>query len=67
MAEVHPHHCTKYLTQRDQNCTHNCCKDLEFGRIPAKSWKWVLAPMILYVFEWILRIWHAQQKVVVTK
>ncbi|NXY39290.1 NOX1 oxidase, partial [Pomatorhinus ruficollis] len=31
------------------------------------SWKWVLAPIILYVFERILRVWRAQQKVVVKK
>ncbi|RMC22019.1 hypothetical protein DUI87_02890 [Hirundo rustica rustica] len=59
MAEVHPYHCAEYLTQCDQNCTHNCCKDPEFGSIPAESWKWVLAPIILYVFEQILRVWRA--------
>mgnify|MGYP001861291480 CR=1 FL=1 len=32
-----------------------------------QSWKWVLAPVILYIFERILRIWRARQKVVVTK
>ncbi|XP_059715529.1 NADPH oxidase 1 isoform X2 [Haemorhous mexicanus] len=67
MAEVHPYHCAEYLTQREQNCTHRCCKDPEFGSIPAESWKWVLAPIILYVFERILRVWRAQQKVVVKK
>ncbi|NXI05446.1 NOX1 oxidase, partial [Pachycephala philippinensis] len=67
MAEVPPHHCAEYLTQRDQNCTHDCCKDPEFGSIPAESWKWVLAPIILYVFERILRVWRARQKVVVKK
>lgn len=34
---------------------------------PSQSWKWVLAPIILYVFERILRVWRAQQKVVVKK
>uniref|UniRef100_A0A8D2PST5 NADPH oxidase 1 n=1 Tax=Zosterops lateralis melanops TaxID=1220523 RepID=A0A8D2PST5_ZOSLA len=67
MAEVHPYQCAEYLTKRDQNCTHDCCKDPEFGSIPAESWKWVLAPIILYVFERILRVWRAQQKVVVNK
>lgn len=33
----------------------------------SQSWKWVLAPIILYVFERILRVWRAQQKVVVKK
>lgn len=32
-----------------------------------QSWKWVLAPLILYTFERILRVWRARQKVVVTK
>ena len=32
-----------------------------------QSWKWVLAPIVLYVFERILRVWRARQKVVVTK
>lgn len=32
-----------------------------------QSWKWVLAPVLLYVFERILRVWRARQKVVVTK
>lgn len=32
-----------------------------------QSWKWVLAPVLLYIFERILRIWRARQKVVVTK
>lgn len=36
MAEVPPHHCAEYLPQRDQNCTHDCCKDPEFGSIPAE-------------------------------
>ncbi|XP_027501154.1 NADPH oxidase 1 isoform X2 [Corapipo altera] len=67
MAEVDPHRCAQYLMQRDQNCTHHCCKDPAFGSIPAESWKWVLAPIILYVFERILRVWRAQQKVVVKK
>ncbi|XP_074407493.1 NADPH oxidase 1 isoform X1 [Zonotrichia albicollis] len=67
MAEVPPYDCAEYLTQREHNCTHSCCKDPEFGSIPAESWKWVLAPIILYVFERLLRVWRAQQKVVVKK
>ncbi|XP_030305068.1 NADPH oxidase 1 isoform X2 [Calypte anna] len=67
MAEVHPHRCALNLTQRDQNCSHDCCKDPEFGSIPAESWKWVLAPILLYIFERILRVWRSWQKVVVTK
>lgn len=33
----------------------------------SQSWKWVLAPIILYVFERLLRVWRAQQKVVIKK
>ncbi|XP_037978925.1 NADPH oxidase 1 isoform X1 [Motacilla alba alba] len=40
MAEVHPYHCAEYLTQREQNCTHSCCKDPEFGSIPAEVGQW---------------------------
>lgn len=36
MAEVHPYRCADYLTKRNQNCTHSCCKDPEFGSIPAE-------------------------------
>lgn len=32
-----------------------------------QSWKWVLAPVILYIFERILRVWRARQKVLITK
>ncbi|OWK09941.1 hypothetical protein Celaphus_00005924, partial [Cervus elaphus hippelaphus] len=31
------------------------------------SWKWILAPGILYIFERILRFYRSQQKVVITK
>ncbi|KAM8952253.1 NADPH oxidase 1 [Pelodytes ibericus] len=31
------------------------------------TWKWILAPIILYVFERILRFYRSQQKVVVIK
>ncbi|XP_054244594.1 NADPH oxidase 1 isoform X3 [Indicator indicator] len=67
MEEVHPHRCARYLTQKEDDCWHDCCKDPEFGSIPAESWKWVLAPVLLYIFERILRIWRARQEVVVTK
>ncbi|XP_033919621.1 NADPH oxidase 1 isoform X2 [Melopsittacus undulatus] len=67
IKEVHPHHCAEYLTHKDENCNHACCKNPEFGSIPAESWKWVLGPVILYIFERMLRVWRARQKVVVTK
>ncbi|ELK05143.1 NADPH oxidase 1 [Pteropus alecto] len=31
------------------------------------SWKWILAPGILYIFERILRFYRSQQRVVITK
>ncbi|XP_060688661.1 cytochrome b-245 heavy chain-like [Hemiscyllium ocellatum] len=50
----------------------------EWGKIPEcpipvfeggepMTWKWVLAPMILYVFERLIRLYRSQQRVVVTK
>ncbi|XP_066861282.1 NADPH oxidase 1 isoform X1 [Anser cygnoides] len=67
MEEVHPRRCAEYLVHNHKDCRHECCKNPEFSSIPAESWKWVLAPVLLYVFERILRVWRARQKVVVTK
>ncbi|XP_061862452.1 NADPH oxidase 1 isoform X1 [Colius striatus] len=67
IEEVPPQRCVSYVTYKDEDCRHECCKDPEFGSIPAESWKWVLAPVLLYTFERILRVWRARQKVVVTK
>ncbi|XP_009995469.1 PREDICTED: NADPH oxidase 1 isoform X3 [Chaetura pelagica] len=67
LEEVHPYRCALNLTDRAENCSYDCCKDPEFGSIPAESWKWVLAPVLLYIFERILRVWRAWQKVVVKK
>uniref|UniRef100_A0A8C2U082 NADPH oxidase 1 n=1 Tax=Coturnix japonica TaxID=93934 RepID=A0A8C2U082_COTJA len=67
MKEVHPDHCATFLLQKPKECRQKCCKEPEFGSIPAESWKWVLAPVILYIFERILRIWRSCQKVVITK
>uniref|UniRef100_A0A672VDL9 NADPH oxidase 1 n=1 Tax=Strigops habroptila TaxID=2489341 RepID=A0A672VDL9_STRHB len=38
LKEVHPHQCAQYLTQKDKDrhCSHSCCKDPEFGSIPAE-------------------------------
>uniref|UniRef100_A0A8C8A7Q0 NADPH oxidase 1 n=1 Tax=Otus sunia TaxID=257818 RepID=A0A8C8A7Q0_9STRI len=36
MEEVHPHRCAQYLTQKEEDCSHNCCKHPEFGSIPAE-------------------------------
>ncbi|XP_074863716.1 NADPH oxidase 1 [Carettochelys insculpta] len=43
------------------------CEEPKFGSIPAESWQWVLGPILLYVFERLLRFWRSQQRVVVTK
>ncbi|XP_035180835.1 NADPH oxidase 1 isoform X2 [Oxyura jamaicensis] len=67
MEEVHPQRCAEYLVHNHKECRHECCKNPEFSSIPAESWKWVLAPVLLYIFERILRVWRARQKVVVTK
>ncbi|XP_065585545.1 NADPH oxidase 1 isoform X1 [Cyrtonyx montezumae] len=67
MKEVHPQRCAEFLVHKPKECREGCCKDPEFGSIPAESWKWVLAPVILYIFERILRVWRSKQKVVVTK
>ncbi|PIO33163.1 hypothetical protein AB205_0082470, partial [Aquarana catesbeiana] len=32
-----------------------------------ETWKWVVAPMALYVIERLIRFWRSQQKVVITK
>lgn len=40
MEEVHPHRCAQYLTRKDEDCSHNCCKDPEFGSIPAEVGWW---------------------------
>ncbi|XP_018418531.1 PREDICTED: cytochrome b-245 heavy chain [Nanorana parkeri] len=37
-----------------------------FGNEPV-TWKWVVAPMALYVIERLIRFWRSHQKVVITK
>ncbi|KAF4093260.1 hypothetical protein AMELA_G00000210 [Ameiurus melas] len=43
------------------------CPTPDFAGNPPGTWKWVLAPMILYVFEMLVRFYRSQQKVVITK
>ncbi|XP_062997632.1 NADPH oxidase 1-like isoform X2 [Elgaria multicarinata webbii] len=62
-----PRTCARYYTEWGESNSHHHCEVPEFGSIPADSWKWVLAPIILYAFERALRIWRSCQKVVVTK
>lgn len=35
--------------------------------VSVQSWKWILAPVVLYIFERILRFYRSQQPVVITK
>ncbi|XP_053242911.1 cytochrome b-245 heavy chain isoform X1 [Podarcis raffonei] len=43
------------------------CPKPQFSGNPPMTWKWVIGPMILYVFERLVRFWRSQQKVVITK
>lgn len=36
MEEVHPRRCAPYLTHKEEDCRHDCCKEPEFGSIPAE-------------------------------
>ncbi|XP_065771678.1 NADPH oxidase 1 isoform X2 [Muntiacus reevesi] len=65
MAENHPHTCAEFFEKWDDPASH--CKPPQFEGLPAESWKWILAPGILYIFERILRFYRSQQKVVITK
>ncbi|KYO38164.1 NADPH oxidase 1 isoform X1 [Alligator mississippiensis] len=67
LKKYSPQRCAQYLVYRDGRSTHHHCKEPEFGGIPTESWKWVLAPILLYVFERILRFWRSRQRVVITK
>ncbi|GAA6092617.1 cytochrome b-245 heavy chain [Tachysurus ichikawai] len=58
-----------------QNCSerferwgldHDCPTPVFAGNKPG-TWQWVLGPMILYVFEMIVRFYRSKQKVVITK
>nr|XP_019811242.1 PREDICTED: NADPH oxidase 1 isoform X3 [Bos indicus] len=65
MAENHPHKCAEFFDKWDDPASY--CKPPQFEGLPAESWKWILAPGILYIFERILRFYRSQQKVVITK
>ncbi|XP_070807848.1 NADPH oxidase 1 isoform X3 [Pituophis catenifer annectens] len=67
LTKNNPKQCAHHPTQWGRNSSHHYCEVPEFGSIPAESWKWVLAPIILYAFERALRIWRSCQKVVITK
>ncbi|KAK9393535.1 NADPH oxidase 1 [Crotalus adamanteus] len=67
LMKNNPKQCAHHPTQWGPNSSHPYCEVPEFESIPAESWKWVLAPIILYAFERALRIWRSCQKVVITK
>ncbi|XP_059012552.1 NADPH oxidase 1 [Mustela lutreola] len=65
LNESHPHRCAESFKHWDDQESH--CKHPQFEGLPAESWKWILAPGVLYIFERILRFYRSQQKVVITK
>nr|XP_020016048.1 NADPH oxidase 1 isoform X2 [Castor canadensis] len=65
MHESHPQKCAESFQKWDNN--DSGCRRPQFEGNPAESWKWILAPFILYIFERILRFCRSQQKVVITK
>lgn len=63
--KVHnPELCKNNYTQWGQD--PNCPIPQFDGNEPV-TWKWVVAPMALYVIERLIRFWRSQQKVVITK
>ncbi|KAM4795463.1 NADPH oxidase 2 [Rhinophrynus dorsalis] len=60
-----PERCEHNFTEWSPNNTY--CPTPEFAGNPPMTWKWVVAPMVLYVFERLVRFWRSQQKVVITK
>ncbi|XP_044090776.1 NADPH oxidase 1 isoform X2 [Neovison vison] len=65
LNESHPHRCAESFKHWNDQESH--CKHPQFEGLPAESWKWILAPGVLYIFERILRFYRSQQKVVITK
>ncbi|XP_028835266.1 NADPH oxidase 2 [Denticeps clupeoides] len=60
-----PNECEKYFEQWGKNGSH--CQYPEFAGNPPMTWKWVVAPMFLYLCERLIRFIRSQQKVVITK
>nr|XP_027788606.1 NADPH oxidase 1 isoform X1 [Marmota flaviventris] len=65
MNESHPHKCAQSFEKWDDHDPD--CKEPQFEGHPPESWKWTLAPVVLYIFERFLRFYRSQQKVVITK
>ncbi|XP_063288295.1 NADPH oxidase 1 [Pelobates fuscus] len=57
----------KQVTPNSNEEDDNQCLVPVFQGNDPMTWKWILAPIILYVFERILRFYRSQQRVVVTK
>ncbi|KAM4697068.1 NADPH oxidase 1 [Rhinophrynus dorsalis] len=51
----------------DDDDDHDKCAMPSFQGSEPATWKWILAPIILYVFERILRFYRSRQRVVVIK
>ncbi|XP_062982572.1 cytochrome b-245 heavy chain [Elgaria multicarinata webbii] len=63
--DVHnPYNCSSHYTEWGKLPS---CPIPQFSGNPPMTWKWIVAPMILYAFERLVRFWRSQQKVVVTK
>ncbi|EHB12428.1 NADPH oxidase 1 [Heterocephalus glaber] len=65
MDESHPHKCAQSFEKWDDH--DSGCRHPRFKGSPPESWKWILAPLSLYIFERILRFFRSQQRVVITK
>ncbi|XP_023421348.1 NADPH oxidase 1 isoform X1 [Cavia porcellus] len=65
MKESHPHKCAQSFEKWDHHDSH--CRPPQFEGNPPESWKWIVAPVILYIFERILRLLRSQQRVMITK
>ncbi|XP_008846562.1 NADPH oxidase 1 isoform X3 [Nannospalax galili] len=65
MGESHPYNCSKSFHEWDKYVSS--CRRPHFEGHPPESWKWILAPIALYIFERILRFYRSQQRVVITK
>uniref|UniRef100_A0A672F6A2 Cytochrome b-245, beta polypeptide (chronic granulomatous disease) n=1 Tax=Salarias fasciatus TaxID=181472 RepID=A0A672F6A2_SALFA len=60
-----PSVCAERFEDWGTNGSH--CAVPVFAGNPPGTWKWVLAPMILYVCERLVRLYRSHQKVVITK
>ncbi|OBS83679.1 hypothetical protein A6R68_22351 [Neotoma lepida] len=65
MGESHPSNCSNAFLEWDKY--EWSCRRPHFVGHPPQSWKWILAPIALYIFERTLRFYRSQQKVVITK